>query len=226
MRPMSRLAVWLGPIRAPFLVLSPLLTLLGSALAWHDGMFRLSRLLLAALGVTLAHASVNLLNELSDYRTGIDQQTNRTPFSGGSGTLPAGRLSPRAVSMAAWGSLLGALAIAIVFTATVGWLVIPFAVLGALASVLYTTHLARFVLGELAAGLTLGSLVVLGTYYVHAGRLSVEAVLVSIPPGMLREAVAIWSSCWDDGARRCSMSRCSARCTVWSWRRWLHAGCR
>jgi 1,4-dihydroxy-2-naphthoate octaprenyltransferase len=41
------------------------------------------------------HVAVNALNEASDYKTGIDFNTERTPFSGGSGTLPAEQLSSR-----------------------------------------------------------------------------------------------------------------------------------
>jgi membrane-bound ClpP family serine protease len=39
------------------------------------------------VGVVLSHISVNLFNEYSDFQTKIDFHTNRTPFSGGSGTL-------------------------------------------------------------------------------------------------------------------------------------------
>lgn len=39
-------------------------------------------------GATLAHISVNTLNEYEDFKSGLDFQTFKTPFSGGSGTLP------------------------------------------------------------------------------------------------------------------------------------------
>ena len=43
--------------------------------------------LLCVLGALLAHAGVNVLNEVHDFRSGLDQHTWRTPFSGGSGAL-------------------------------------------------------------------------------------------------------------------------------------------
>jgi 1,4-dihydroxy-2-naphthoate octaprenyltransferase len=42
-------------------------------------------------GVVLAHISVNLFNEYSDYKTGIDFNTHRSPFSGGSGMIVSGK---------------------------------------------------------------------------------------------------------------------------------------
>ena len=47
-------------------------------------------LLLLVIGVVLAHVSVNLFNEISDYKSKIDENTVRTPFSGGSGMLQVG----------------------------------------------------------------------------------------------------------------------------------------
>ena len=46
-------------------------------------------LILALAGGLLAHISVNALNEYLDFTSGLDLTTLRTPFSGGSGTLPA-----------------------------------------------------------------------------------------------------------------------------------------
>jgi len=50
--------------------------------------FHLGWALLVCLGLLLAHASSDVLNDYFDFRTGIDLVTRRTPFSGGSGLLP------------------------------------------------------------------------------------------------------------------------------------------
>jgi 1,4-dihydroxy-2-naphthoate octaprenyltransferase len=54
----------------------------GTVLAWPDAA-------LAVLGALAAHVSVNALNEYMDFKSGLDMRTQRTPFSGGSGVLPA-----------------------------------------------------------------------------------------------------------------------------------------
>ncbi|MBN2417309.1 prenyltransferase [bacterium] len=177
--------IWMQQIRAPFLILSVALVCIGSAAAFHDGHGHTGHTLLLMLGVVLAHIAVNLFNELSDYRTGIDRRTRRTPFSGGSGMMQAGKTRPGAVRAAAYGSMAVAAAIGVYFCLTSGWLVLLFMIIGGIAVRFYTTHLARMLLGELFAGLALGSLVVLGVYYSIAGTLTRELVFISVPPGIL-----------------------------------------
>ena len=177
--------VWLQQIRAPFLILSVVLVLIGTAAAAHDGAARTVHALLLMAGVVLAHIAVNLFNELSDFQTGIDERTDRTPFSGGSGMMQTGKTSPRAVRAAAYGSMGIAALIGLFFCFTSGWLIAVFMLFGGVAVRFYTTHLARILLGELFAGLALGSLVVLGVYYSLTGYLTPEIIFVSIPPGIL-----------------------------------------
>jgi len=177
--------IWAEQVRAPFLILSILLVLLGGATAFNEGVFRGLIFALCMIGVTLAHVAVNLINEYSDHKTGIDHHTQRTPFSGGSGNLQKGLTTPDAVRSAAIGTLLAALAIGIYLTWVSNWILILFIVSGGLATVFYTSHLSRWMLGELAAGICLGTFVVLGTYYAQTSTLSTSAVWASIPPGIL-----------------------------------------
>jgi 1,4-dihydroxy-2-naphthoate octaprenyltransferase len=180
-----RVAVWLQQVRAPFLILAVALALLGAATArWH-GFGHLGGILLLVLGVVLAHAAVNLFNELSDHRTGIDRHTARTPFSGGSGMLQAGLTTPRQVAAAAWGSLLAAGAVGVYFAWSAGWPILVFMAAGAVAIVFYTSHLARWGIGELASGLTLGSFVVIGGHYALASYMTADILYISLPPGIL-----------------------------------------
>jgi len=177
--------IWADQIRVPFLILSVLLVLLGGATAFNDGQFKGLVFVLCMIGVTLAHVAVNLFNEFSDYQTGIDTHTKRTPFSGGTGNLQKGLTTPRAVRSAAIGTLLAALLIGIYLTFISSWILMIFIVTGGLAAVFYTTHLSRWMLGELAAGICLGTFVVLGTYYAQASTLSASVVWASIPSGIL-----------------------------------------
>ncbi len=181
----NTIKIWAGQIRAPFLLLAVILVLIGGAVAHNDGRFNFLLFSLCLLGAVLAHASVNIFNELSDHRTGIDNRTRRTPFSGGSGTLQAGHLTVKQVTVAAWGTLLAAFTIGVYLTLVSGWMILVLAIIGGLVSVFYTSHITRFALGELASGICLGSLVVVGTYYAMTGQVSGEVILVSIPPGLL-----------------------------------------
>jgi len=195
----NRIRVWTAQVRGNFLILAVLLVCIGLALAASrisragTGHFDILHALLLVIGVVLAHSSVNLFNEYSDYRTGIDDHTRRTPFSGGSGMLQASRTSPRAVLGAAIGTLLAAFSIGIYFSVRSHWFILVLMGMGGIAIVFYTDFLARWLLGELFAGLTLGSAVVVGSYIGMTGTPSLplseliplEVLLISIPPGIL-----------------------------------------
>ncbi len=177
--------IWASQVRVPFLVLSVLLVLVGGAAAYEQGVFHPLRLFLTMVGVILAHIAVNLYNESSDHQTGIDFQTRRTPFSGGTGNLQRGRTSLRAVQVTAFATLWIAFGIGCYLSWTSGWLLMVLIVVGGLVARFYTTHLARWTMGELAAGVCLGTFVVLGTYYAQAGGFTSAVIRLSIPPGIL-----------------------------------------
>jgi 1,4-dihydroxy-2-naphthoate octaprenyltransferase len=86
---------WWGPMRGPFLLLTPACTALALACAWLTRPVAMSATSfvieagLALVAALSAHISVNALNEYVDFRSGLDAMTQRTPFSGGSGTLQA-----------------------------------------------------------------------------------------------------------------------------------------
>jgi len=86
---MSGTLDWLGVARGRFLLLTLSCVALGVALAVRGGAEAISYsdALLVMLGALAAHVAVNALNEWGDYRSGLDLQTRRTAFSGGSGTL-------------------------------------------------------------------------------------------------------------------------------------------
>jgi len=180
-----KLKIWLLETRPQFLLLSVVLVLLGTAIAWHEGCFDLLKFVLTLIGLVLAHSSVNILNDYFDYKSGIDLETNRTPFSGGSGILPAGLLKPKGVYLYGVGCLIAALAIGIYLTFVSGWQLLPLILLGGPVIYFYTSHLTKWLVGEFWAGLGLGMLPVLGTYFVQTGRYSLEAFVASLAPGFL-----------------------------------------
>jgi 1,4-dihydroxy-2-naphthoate octaprenyltransferase len=181
------LKTWFMETRPQFLILTPICVLVGVAAAAYDG-FKLEPLhvILTLLGALLAHISVNVLNDYFDYRSGIDLATKRTPFSGGSGVLPAGLLKPQQVYLLGLASLIGVGAIGIYFTIEYGWEILPLGVLGMLVIYLYTTHITKNpLLCAIAPGLGFGPLMVVGTYFTQTGEYSLTAGLASLVPGFL-----------------------------------------
>ncbi len=180
-----KLKIWFLETRPQFLVLSVVLVLLGTAIAWDEGRFDWLRFVLTTIGLVLSHASVNILNDYCDYKSGIDLETKRTPFSGGSGILPAKLMPPESAYKFGVGCLLVALLIGIYLAYVSGWLLLPLILLGGPVIYFYTSHLTKWLVGELWAGLGLGTLPVLGTYFVQTGHYSVGTLLASLAPGFL-----------------------------------------
>ncbi|MGD9253781.1 MAG: prenyltransferase [Holophagae bacterium] len=178
---MSGVKEYAAVARAPFLLLPPTLVAAGAAAAAWDGAFSWVHSVLALIGLVALHMSVNILNEWSDMRTGIDLETERTPFSGGSGTLPAGGMGQRSALVFGLVCAGIGLAIGVWFLWKVGWLLLPIVLAGAVAVLAYTDVLARITIGEIAAGFGLGAGPVIGSALVQGGGWSSAAAAASIP---------------------------------------------
>ena len=180
-----KLKIWFLETRPQFLLLSVVLAFLGTCIAWYDGFFHLGYALLAFVGLLLAHISVNVLNDYFDYRSGIDLATKRTPFSGGSGILPAALLKPRQVYWLGLGSFLLAIPIGVYFVLARGWLLLPLLLIAAICVLLYTPAILKLRWPEWAPGLGLGTLPILGVYFVQTSVYTLPVLIASIPSGIL-----------------------------------------
>ncbi len=179
------LKLWFLETRPPFLLLSVVLAFLSTCMAWYDGTFHLGHAILAFIGLLLCHISVNVLNDYYDYKSGIDLKTKRTPFSGGSGFLPAAALQPRQVFWFGMACFFLAVPIGIYFVLVKGWLLLPLLIVGAICILLYTQLITKLGWPEWAPGLGLGTLPVLGAYFVQTGTYTLPALIASIPSGFL-----------------------------------------
>lgn len=176
---------WLILPRFQFLPLTVIMVSLGTAIAAYEGFFHFGHFLLAMFGALLVHMTVNVINDYHDFVDGIDLNTQRTPFSGGSGVLPSNLLKPRQAFWFATICLLIAMVIGFYFVMVKGWLLFPLLLLAGFSAYFYNVYLAKWHMGEIFAGLSFGPLLVLGSYYVQAGRYSWETLFASLAPGIL-----------------------------------------
>jgi len=181
----SKTRIWLRVIRLRFLLGSVVLAFLGTSIAWQDGFFSLTYAILGFIGLVLWHISVQVFNDYFDYRSGIDLKTRRTPFSGGSGVLPAHLLKSSSVLKFALLSFALAVPIWTYFVIVKGPLLLPVVGVGALCVLLYTPVLTKWRLAEICSGLGLGILPILMFYFIQTGGYTTEVVVASIPCGIL-----------------------------------------
>jgi len=175
-----------GTLRLPFLPLAVVCILLAAACAWYTAdTMSLVRALLVLAGGLLAHLAVNALNEYHDFATGLDARTEKSPFSGGSGVLPAyPKLAGRTLAVGII-ALAGTVALGVYFVLSSPW-IIPIGLAGIVLIVAYTPIITRFPwLCLVAPGTGFGLLMVNGACYVLTGRFSATALLASLTPFFL-----------------------------------------
>jgi 1,4-dihydroxy-2-naphthoate octaprenyltransferase len=182
---------YLLAVRPMFLTASLLPVLLGTAIGVQNAdQFDVIAFILALFSVILAHAGVNVLNDVYDDLNGTDRdnETRIFPFTGGSRFIQDEILNNQ--QMRRWGQLLlvmsALLGVALIFHQ--GFMVLVFGLTGLLLGVTYSApplKLASRGLGESAVGIGFGVLPVVGAAWLQTSTFSWEALILSVP-------VSIW----------------------------------
>jgi len=194
------LSVWLRVIRIRFLLASMIAVSVGLALNWwqNNSIDPFDAVMIFA-GVMALHASVDLLNDFWDFKRGIDTKTNRTKMSGGTGVLPEGLLTPFSVYRAGVAFLIIGAIIGGYFVITDGILIAIILGFAILSIYFYSTKIVDSGLGEFFVAVK-GCMIVLGTYYIQSGQITIESVLGGIVVGSLSSLVLFIASFPDHDA--------------------------
>lgn len=173
--------------RPHYLLLSVLLVCLGGGLARYYGPVNWTDFWLCMAGLILLHICTNVLNDYFDYSSGIDLETQRTPFNGGSGILNEGLLEPRQALFFGLSAFALAVPIGGYLVAKIGWSLLPLFIIGSAFALFNTSFITRLGmgLGELSAGLGLGALPVIGTAWVVYGNPAPAFVWAAVPSALL-----------------------------------------
>lgn len=190
---MNLIEVWWKTIRGPFLITSIVPVSLGTSIAVSEGVaLSWTHFILSlAIAVTCQTGS-NLINDYYDHLSSNDDiNSNRSPFNGGSGSIQEGIVEPPIVKWTAIICYILCFGLAVIlFVPNSSWaLLLVFA--GILSGVCYSKFPALSYLGfgELLVGLNFGPLIVASAYLAQTGRITVSAILISIPVGLLVAAV-------------------------------------
>ena len=188
------LSVWLRVIRVRFLLASVIAVSVGLSLNWqqNSSINPLDAILIFA-GVMALHASVDLLNDYWDFKRGIDTKTKRTKMSGGTGVLPEGLLKPSSVYRAGVAFLIIGSVIGGYFVITDGIIVGIILGFAILSIYFYSTKIVDSGLGEFFVAVK-GSMIVIGTYYIQSGEITIESILGGIVVGVLSSLVLFIAS--------------------------------
>jgi len=171
---------WLIAARASVLVITFISVAIAGLLAIRAGRFDPALWALSALALLLAHATNNLLNDLTDHLKGVDTN-NYFRAIYGPHALEHHLLSIRGLIAYAAVSGIAALLIGGYLVSVRGPLALALMAAGAFFVLFYTYPLKYIGLGEIAVILVWGPLMIGGTYFVVTGLWDWDVALVGLP---------------------------------------------
>ncbi|MBU6283610.1 prenyltransferase [bacterium] len=171
---------WLIATRSAVLVMTFNAAAIAGLLAARDGRFHLVPWLMVTVGLLFAHATNNLVNDLTDHAKGVDKD-NYFRAQYGPQPLEHGLLTRG--QMLAYIAVTGAIALAagLYLVATRGQATLALLGIGAFFVLFYTWPLKYVGLGEVAVILVWGPLMVGGGYYVVTGDWNWPVIVASLP---------------------------------------------
>ena len=178
---------WIVVSRAAVLPMTVVSGLVAALLAVHAPGLHVGLLVLAVVGITLAHVANNLMNDLYDTTSGSDTTTYPRALYAPHPVL-SGLVSTRTLIGAIVAVNVADLVILVVLALARGWPVVAFAVAGFVLSIAYTApplRLKKRGLGEPDVLVVWGPLMVGGTYFSATGTITWAVVLASLPYGLL-----------------------------------------
>jgi 1,4-dihydroxy-2-naphthoate octaprenyltransferase len=170
--------------------------LIGLAIAWKEGSFKILPAIIILLCALLLQILANLVNDVADFQKGTDKGERLGPIR----VTHSGLLSPRQV----WTGVAITIALALVggiyLVLIGGWPVLVIGVAAILGAILYTVGpfaLEDYGLGDLFAMLFFGFAAVCGSVFILTGAVSQIAWMGGLAAGALVTAILVVNNVRD-----------------------------
>lgn len=187
-QPVSKAQAWYRATRPRVFTASYVPMGVAAAAALQNGVFQPVFFVLALIGVMLLQTAANLVNEYFDFVRGSDD----LKVAGQGMAIKNYGLTPREVGIGAIVTLVGGCLIGLYLLSQSGPLLWLIGIGGALVAVTYTAGpfpLAYNGLGEIAAGVFMGPMIVIGAYYVMSQDVPATLWLASLPVALMVAAI-------------------------------------
>jgi 1,4-dihydroxy-2-naphthoate octaprenyltransferase len=186
--------LWSRAIRIKFLLASAIAVTNGIAISyWETAYIDLGYALLTYFGIMCLHISVDLLNDYSDFKRGIDTNTKRTKYSGGTGVIPENLINSRLIYCAGIIFLILGGLTGLYFVTIKGIIILILLIFAIISIYFYSTNIVNAGLGELFVAIK-GCMIVLGSYYIQSDTIELTSVYVGIIIGLLSSVVLLVTS--------------------------------
>lgn len=182
--------IWLGAARPRTLPAAVAPVVAASALAWHDGGFAAAPAVLCLGFALLVQIGTNFANDYYDFVKGADTAARVGPRR----AVAAGLVTPATMKRVMIATFAAAFAMGLGLIAWGGPWLLAVGVASILCGVAYTGGpfpLAYHGLGDVFVFLFFGLVAVGGTYFVQAGRVTLDAGLVGAAIGALAANILV-----------------------------------
>lgn len=186
----SKLQSWLLASRPKTLAAAAVPVVVGSAVAYGQDLFAPGPAIAALVGAGLIQIGTNFANDYFDAKSGADNENRLGPTR----AVQAGLLTPNAMKWATALTFLAAALVGLYLIGVGGWPILVIGIASILSGIAYTGGpypLGYNGLGDLFVFIFFGIIAVTATHYVQALSFSIEALVASIPIGLLSTAILI-----------------------------------
>jgi len=187
---------WILAIRPRTLPAAAAGVVMGAALSWRDGYFRLDAVVVCLLTALLLQIGSNLANDVFDFERGTDTAERLGPTR----VTQAGILTPKQVKagMAVVFALAALLGLYLAWLG--GWIIVIAGIAAIISAIAYTGGpfpIGYHGLGDIFVFIFFGLASVAGTYYIQAGFVSSAVWWMTIPPGLIITAILVVNNLRD-----------------------------
>ena len=184
----SKLKIWILASRPKTLWAGFSPVLIGTAMAFDDGVFHLPSAMICLFAATIIQIGTNFANDYYDFLKGADTEKRRGPTR----VTQAGLVAPREMKMAFLGMMSLVAISGLCLFARAGWPILAIAVASIISGILYTGGpfpLGYRGLGDVFVLVFFGPIAVGGTYYVQALDINSTVLIAGLAPGLLSTAI-------------------------------------
>ncbi len=187
----SLLTSWWHAARFHFIPPSIFPVCIGAIVSWATkNLFSIWYFFLVLIAVIINHIALNMTDDYYDYKHSVDQlyPGEKNPYTGGSGTLTSGLIKPKSMFRVFFVLYTITIIIGIYLIYMRGLVVLIFGLIGVFSSFFYTAPPIKFShygFGEIVMLINFGTILGLGSFYIHSQAINLEAFFATLPCGVM-----------------------------------------
>jgi 1,4-dihydroxy-2-naphthoate polyprenyltransferase len=184
----SNLHIWLSAARPKTLWAAIAPVIIGTAMAFSDGVIHIPTALLTLISAMLIQIGTNFANDYFDFIHGVDTRDRLGPTR----ATGVGQVTPRQMKRAFILTFSLAFILGMYLIHRGGWPILVIGILSILCGILYTSGpypLSYNGLGDIFVLIFFGPVAVGGTYFLQTRNITLPVILAGLSPGLISTAL-------------------------------------